>query len=270
MIARDRKQVSLRSDVPRLLRQARHPEPGPERARQGGEHRATFDRVEKEFGVPGRGHHRVLGVRERLRRRHGQAADHASLTTLAYDCRRGDMFRDELRAALQIIDRGDMTRRDDRLVGRRNRPDAVPAVALLEPCHRLRWRRPPQPDPTRPNHRLDGGLHRPRLAPRRAMARGGAGAAKLPWEQADLAIKHPRRSGRTGASQAPTGEPSRRREPASLVLPMGRNGPAFLAYPNFDVYHGVEPVAELRDDGRYLAPAPSSARRQIRRRRRVI
>ena len=24
--------------------------------------------------------------------------------------------------------------------------------------------------------------------------------------------------------------------PAALVLPMGRNGPAFLAYPNFDVY----------------------------------
>ena len=24
--------------------------------------------------------------------------------------------------------------------------------------------------------------------------------------------------------------------PASLLLPMGRNGPAFLAYPNFDVY----------------------------------
>jgi peptidoglycan hydrolase-like protein with peptidoglycan-binding domain len=24
--------------------------------------------------------------------------------------------------------------------------------------------------------------------------------------------------------------------PAGLVLPMGRNGPAFLAYPNFDIY----------------------------------
>ena len=24
--------------------------------------------------------------------------------------------------------------------------------------------------------------------------------------------------------------------PTSLVLPMGRNGPAFLAYPNFDIY----------------------------------
>ncbi len=32
-----------------------------------------------------------------------------SLVTLAYDCRRGPMFRDELKAALQIIDRGDMT-----------------------------------------------------------------------------------------------------------------------------------------------------------------
>ena len=35
-----------------------------------------------------------------------------SLATLAYDCRRPDMFRAELLAALQILDRGDLAPED--------------------------------------------------------------------------------------------------------------------------------------------------------------
>ncbi len=42
-------------------------------------------------------------------RPHGQRAHPPSLATLAYDCRRGPMFRDELKAALRIIERGDMS-----------------------------------------------------------------------------------------------------------------------------------------------------------------
>jgi hypothetical protein len=60
---------------------------------------------------------------------------------------------------------------------------------------------------------------------------------ELPWEQADLAIKHPRAQwaawGVTLADGSPLPQDSM---PASLLLPMGRRGPAFLAYPNFDVY----------------------------------
>jgi membrane-bound lytic murein transglycosylase B len=37
-----------------------------------------------------------------------------SLATLAYDCRRGEMFRSELMDALRIIDRGDMASADMR------------------------------------------------------------------------------------------------------------------------------------------------------------
>jgi hypothetical protein len=60
--------------------------------------------------------------------------------------------------------------------------------------------------------------------------------AQLPWDQADLGIQHPRsqwvRWGVTAAHGALPADDL----PASLLLPMGRNGPAFLAYPNFKAY----------------------------------
>jgi hypothetical protein len=59
---------------------------------------------------------------------------------------------------------------------------------------------------------------------------------EMPWEAAHLAEKRSTAewqgmgvTGRNG--QIPAGN-------AALYLPMGRNGPAFLAYPNFDVYLG--------------------------------
>ena len=59
----------------------------------------------------------------------------------------------------------------------------------------------------------------------------------LPWEQADLTIKLPLSQWSAwGVTQA-NGKPLAASGPdASLLLPIGRNGPAFLAYPNFDVY----------------------------------
>ena len=61
---------------------------------------------------------------------------------------------------------------------------------------------------------------------------------ELPWQEADLAIKHPLSKwagwGITRMDGSPL--PTDSNLTASLLLPMGRNGPAFLAYPNFDIY----------------------------------
>jgi hypothetical protein len=59
----------------------------------------------------------------------------------------------------------------------------------------------------------------------------------LPWEQADLSIKHPRSQwAKWGVTRA-DGKPLETDAlPASLVLPMGRFGPAFLAFDNFKAY----------------------------------
>ena len=61
--------------------------------------------------------------------------------------------------------------------------------------------------------------------------------ANLPWDQADLSIQLPRSKwaalGVTHADGKPLPADNL---PASLVLPMGRFGPTFLAYNNFQVY----------------------------------
>jgi hypothetical protein len=59
----------------------------------------------------------------------------------------------------------------------------------------------------------------------------------LDWQQADLKITHPRSQWAEWGVRAADGTPLEADgKGASLLLPMGRNGPAFLAYPNFHVY----------------------------------
>jgi hypothetical protein len=61
--------------------------------------------------------------------------------------------------------------------------------------------------------------------------------SNLPWEQADIANKLPLSQWAKWGVTLANGKPLPAKGPdAALHLPMGRNGPAFLAYPNFDVY----------------------------------
>ena len=56
----------------------------------------------------------------------------------------------------------------------------------------------------------------------------------LPWDQTDLSVKHPRSKWAQFGVTYPDGRPLPNDDmPASLLLPMGRLGPAFLAYANF-------------------------------------
>jgi membrane-bound lytic murein transglycosylase B len=59
----------------------------------------------------------------------------------------------------------------------------------------------------------------------------------VPWDQADLAIQHPRSQWAKWGVTYRDGKALPADElPAALLLPMGRFGPAFLAYDNFQVY----------------------------------
>ena len=61
--------------------------------------------------------------------------------------------------------------------------------------------------------------------------------ANLPWDQADLTIELPRTKWAAYGVTFADGQPLPADNlPASLLLPMGRFGPAFLAYKNFQVY----------------------------------
>jgi hypothetical protein len=59
----------------------------------------------------------------------------------------------------------------------------------------------------------------------------------MDWKEADLAIRHPRSQWAEWGVRARDGGKIKADDlEASLLLPMGHNGPAFLAYPNFSVY----------------------------------
>ena len=61
--------------------------------------------------------------------------------------------------------------------------------------------------------------------------------ADLPWKEADIATAHPRSRWAGWGITLPDGKSlPKDGMPASLHLPMGRNGPAFLVYPNFQVF----------------------------------
>jgi hypothetical protein len=61
---------------------------------------------------------------------------------------------------------------------------------------------------------------------------------QLPWDQADLTIQHPVSQWAAWGVKAASGALPSGDLPASMILPMGRFGPAFLAYPNFKAFLG--------------------------------
>jgi len=163
-----------------------------------------------------------------------------SLATMAFDCRRPELFRRQLLAALRIIDRGDL--RINEMVGpwagelgqtqflpehyydyavdydgdgRRNLLKSVPDVlaSTANYLKSLGWKR-----------------NQPWLQEVRV-------PANMAWDQASLAIKHPRaRWAQWGVTRANGKALNADGVSASLLLPMGRNGPAFLSYSNFNIY----------------------------------
>jgi lytic murein transglycosylase len=204
-------------------------------------HAALLARIEQQFGVPGAPIVAFWALETDYGTNNGNLPVLKSLATLAYDCRRPEMFREELLYALRIIDRGDLT--PAQMVGAwageightQFSPSAYFKHAVdydgdghIDLISSI-------PDVLASSANLlakEGGWRRgePWLQEVRV-------PANLPWEQADISIKHPRsqwaRWGVTQASGAPLPNDAL---PASLLLPQGRLGPAFLAYKNFDAF----------------------------------
>ena len=72
-------------------------------------HAAAFARAEKEYGVPPAVIAAFWGLESSFGAELGKLHTLPSLVSLAYDCRRSEMFQKETIAALKIIDRGDLT-----------------------------------------------------------------------------------------------------------------------------------------------------------------
>jgi hypothetical protein len=61
-------------------------------------------------------------------------------------------------------------------------------------------------------------------------------SSQTPWKEADPEIQHPLSQWKKWGIKAASGTLPVTDYPASLLLPMGKSGPAFLAYPNMAVF----------------------------------
>jgi lytic murein transglycosylase len=207
------------------------------------QHAQAFARAEKQYGVPAAVITAFWALESDFGAVQGKLPTLRSLVSLAYDCRRAQMFHDETIAALKIIDRGDLTPSEmigswagelgqtqflprhyyDYAVdydgdGRRDlihsAADVIGSTANYIATG-LKWKR-----------------GEPWLQEVRVPVNGS-----FPWDQADLTIKHPRSQWAAWGVTFADGKPlPNDRLQASLLLPMGRHGPAFLAYENFGAY----------------------------------
>jgi lytic murein transglycosylase len=164
----------------------------------------------------------------------------SAIASLAYDCRRGDKFRAQLLDALRLIDRGDLAA--DEMIGswagELGQTQMMPseyfkyAVDYDGNGRRDLIHSVPDVLASTANYLLGLGWKRgePWLSEVRV-------PANMPWAQADLSISLPRAKWAGYGVTLADGRPlTADNLPASLLLPMGRLGPAFLAYQNFQVY----------------------------------
>jgi lytic murein transglycosylase len=200
----------------------------------------VFAREEKEFGVPAAVITAFWGLESDFGS--GQGKDQAlkSLATLAYDCRRSDMFRGHLFDALRMIERGDL--RPEEMIGswagELGQTQMMPSeyyrdAVIYDGSGRRDLIK------SAPNVIGSTGKYLTYLGWKRGepWLQEVRVPTNLPWDQADLSIQLPRSKwagwGVTLADGRPLPSDAL---PASLVLPMGRFGPTFLAYNNFQVY----------------------------------
>jgi len=70
------------------------------------QHKALFDRLEAQYGVPAGPLIAIWGMETAFGRYMGKQHTLSAVATLAYDCRRSEFFTDQLYAALSLIDAG--------------------------------------------------------------------------------------------------------------------------------------------------------------------
>jgi lytic murein transglycosylase len=203
-------------------------------------YQAVFDRAEKQYGVPAAVITGFWGLESDFGSNQGKDNSIKSLTTLAYDCRRADMFRGHLFDGLRLIERGDLQAADmlGSWAGELGQTQMMPseyikwAVDYDGDGKRNLIRSVPDVIGSTANYLVSLGWKRgePWLEEVRV-------PAKLPWDQADLIVQHPRSQWATWGVTRPDGRALQNDGmKASLLLPMGRFGPAFLAYDNFQAY----------------------------------
>ena len=202
---------------------------------------AAFARAEKDYGVPQAVIAAFWGLESDFGANMGNLPTLRSLVSLAYDCRRTERFVGETIAALKIIDRGDLAPAEmvGSWAGELGQTQFLPThyftYAVDYGGHRNLLQSPEDVIGSTANY-IANGLKWRRGEPWLQEVRVTA-SANFPWDQADLTIRLPRSKWAQLGVRYPDGGPLPNDDlAASLLLPMGRTGPAFLAYANFAAY----------------------------------
>ena len=212
----------------------------PNGAAQIKKHQALFAREEKEFGVPASVITAFWGLESDFGSGQGKDQSIKSLATLAYDCRRPEMFRGHLFDALRLIDSGDL--RADEMIGswagELGQTQMMPSEYM---AHAIDYEGDGKRNLIKSASDVIGstGKYLVHLGWKRGepWLQEVRVPANLPWKEADLSVQHPRSKWAAWGVTRADGKPLPNDNVlASVVLPVGRFGPAFLAYDNFQAY----------------------------------
>jgi lytic murein transglycosylase len=200
----------------------------------------VFAKIQQQFGVPGPVLVGFWGLETDFGKVTGNMETLRSLATLAFDCRRPDEFRTQLMDALRVIQRGDLSPPEMRgpWAGEVGQFQFVPSVywqyAVDFEGNGKRDLIHDTPDALASAANYLKGLGWQAGQPWLEEVRV---PGEMDWASADVTIKKPRAFWAKQGVTYPSGKAvPADNTPTSLLLPMGRHGPAFLAYPNFDVY----------------------------------
>jgi lytic murein transglycosylase len=220
-------------------------------------HRDLFAKIERQYGVPAPVLAAFWGLESDFGSNNGKFSILRAVTTLAYDCRRPDFFRRQLIDALRIIQRGDLTATEmiGDWAGELGAMQFTPsdyykyAVDYDGDGRRDLVRSVPDTLASSANFLANLGWQRGQSWLQEVRV-----PANLPWDQADLEIQHPRSQWvNWGVTAAHGSSLPQDNLPASLLLPMGRFGPAFLAYPSFKAFLGWNAAMVYSTTAAYLA-----------------
>ncbi|MGJ8573166.1 MAG: lytic murein transglycosylase [Hoeflea sp.] len=209
-------------------------------AKKMNQYAKTFARAEAEYGVPAAVITAFWGLETDFGAVQGDFNTLNALATLAHDCRRPELFRPQLIAAVEMVGNGDldpsgttgawageigqvqMLPRDIIEYGvdgdgdgqvnlKQSSEDAIMTAAKF--INALGWR-----------------------AGEPWLAEVSVPSGNFPYEKSGLGQGMKLNDWTALGVSFRNGAPTSQNLPADLLFPQGRNGPAFLAFPNFSIY----------------------------------
>ena len=234
------------------------------------QHAAMLNRIEAQFGVQPRFLVAFWGLETNFGENLGGFPVIGALATLAHDPRRSDFFRAELMAALSILEAGDIDPQTmmGSWAGAMGQPQFMPTTFVRFATdgngdgHRDIWTSLPDVFASASNFLKNLGWDGQQTWGREVVLPAG-----FDIELADLKIRKPISEWQKLGIRRPGGAPLPQAEfDASVVLPAGATGPAFLVYGNFRAILGwnrsilyAVAVGHLAD--RFVGAEPFQAKR---------